>query len=100
MQVTVTGRHVNVTDDVKTYAHEKAAKLEKFHDHIQHIEVILDHEGLDFTVDMIVTVDRHENFIAHERGTDTFALIDLIVDKLARQLKRHKEKFIGRRHTG
>ena len=98
MQISVTGRHVNVTDEVKTYAEEKAGKLPRFYDRVQAIEVILDHEGDNFTVDMIVTAEGRNHFIAHEAGPDMFALIDLIVDKLERQLRRHKERFRNRKH--
>lgn len=97
MQVVVTGRHVNVTEEVKAYAAQKAEKLPRFYDRVQSIEVVLDAEGDDFAVDMIVTAGRN-NFIAHETGADMFALIDLIVDKLERQLTRHKEKFRNRKH--
>lgn len=97
MQITVTGRHVTVTEEVKQFAAQKAEKLPRYYDRIQAIEVILDHEGDDFTVDMIVSAGRN-NFIAHEAGPDVFAAVDLIVDKLGRQLKRHKEKFRDRKH--
>ena len=98
MQISVTGRHVKVTDEVKAYAADKAGKLPRFYDRVQAIEVILDQEGDDFTVDMIVTAEGRNHFIAHEAGPDTFALIDLIVDKLERQLRRHKERFRNRKH--
>ena len=98
MQISVTGRHVNVTDEVKTYAQEKAGKLPRFYDRVQAIEVILDHEGDNFTVDMIVTAEGRNHFMVHEAGPDMFALIDLIVDKLERQLRRHKERFRNRKH--
>ncbi|MCP4247633.1 MAG: ribosome-associated translation inhibitor RaiA [bacterium] len=98
MQISVTGRHVNVTQEVKTYAEEKAGKLPRFYDRVQAIEVILDHEGDNFTVDMIVSAEGKNHFIAHEAGPDMFALIDLIVDKLERQLRRHKERFRNRKH--
>ncbi len=98
MQISVTGRHVNVTEEVKEYAEQKAGKLVRFYDRIQAIEVVLDVEGDDFTIDMIATAEGRNNFIAHEAGPDTFALIDLITDKLGRQLKRHKERFRNRKH--
>ena len=98
MQILLTGRHVNVTDELKEYASQKAEKLPKFYDRVQSIEVVLDHEGGDFTVDMIVTAGR-DNFIAHEAGPDMFALVDLVCEKLERQLRRHKERFRNRKHT-
>ena len=97
MQISVTGRHVRVTEEVKNYAARKAEKLPRFYNRVQAIEVVLDHEGGDFTVDMIVTAGK-SNFIAHESGPDVFALVDLITDKLERQLTRHKEKFRNRKH--
>lgn len=98
MQISVTGRHVNVTEEVKAYAREKASKLPRFYDRVQAIEVILDVEGDSFTIDMIVSAEGRNHFIAHEVGPDTFALIDLITDKLERQLTRHKERFRNRKH--
>jgi len=98
VQVLVTGRHVKVSEEVKAYAERKVRKLEKFYDRIQHVDVVLDHEGDQYTVDVIVNVAGTDNFIAHERGEDTFAQIDLIVDKLSRQLRRHKERYRNRKH--
>ena len=49
---------------------------------------------------MIVRADRKHTFVASEIGPDTFALIDLIVDKMERQLTKHKEKNRNRKHDG
>jgi len=98
VEISVIGRHVKVSEEVKEYATRKVAKIEKFYDRIQHVDVVLDHEGDQYTVDMIVNVAGRDNFIAHERGEDTFALIDLIIDKLKRQLRRHKERLRNRKH--
>ena len=98
MDVRVTGRHVEVPDDVRDYAQEKANKLPRFYDRIHEIEVVLDHEGEQFTAEMIVRVDHKHTFVASEAGPDTFALIDLIIDKLERQLTKHKEKKRNHKH--
>ena len=100
MQIQVTGRHVTLTDDVRQYAETKAGKLSRFYDRIHEIEVVLDHESEQFTAEMIVRADRKHTFVASETGPDTFALIDLVVEKLGRQLTRHKEKNRNRKHEG
>ena len=92
MQIVVTGRHVEVTQDVREYVENKANKLPRFYDRIHEIEVILDHEAEQFTAEMIVRVGNKHTFIASETGPDTFVLIDRITDKLERQLTKHKEK--------
>lgn len=92
MQIRVTARHVEITDEVRSYIDEKVGKLERFYDRIQEVEVILDHESEQFTAGMVARTDRKHTFVASETGPDTFALIDLVTEKLERQLKRHKEK--------
>ncbi|MFQ5413367.1 MAG: ribosome hibernation-promoting factor, HPF/YfiA family [Phycisphaerae bacterium] len=100
MQIVVTGRHVEVPDDVRSYAEEKARKLRRFYNRIQAIEVVFDHESEQFRAEMLVRVDRQETFVASDSGADTFALIDIVVDKLERQLIKCKEKRRNHKHDG
>ncbi len=100
MNIQVTGRHVEVTDEVRDYVHAKAGKLPRFYDRIHEIEVVLDHQSEQFTAEMIVRAGRKHTFVAHETGPDTFALIDLVTEKIERQLTRHKEKNRSHKHDG
>ena len=100
MQVSVVGRHVAVTQDIKDYAEEKASKLPRFYDRIQHVEVILDRESDLFSVEMIAKAAGSQSFVAKEAGPDIRACVDLIVEKLERQLKKHKERWRNRKHVG
>jgi len=98
VQILVTGRHVEVTDQVREYVNEKVSKLPRFYDRVHTVEVVLDHESDEFKAEMIARADGSPAFVASETGPDTFALIDLIVDKLERQLKKHKEKCRHPKH--
>lgn len=100
MQIQVTGRHVELTDDVRDYVTSKAQKLPRFYDRIHEIEVVLDHESEQFSAEVIVRADRKHTFVARETGPDTFALIDLVIEKLERQLTKHKEKNRSHRYDG
>ena len=97
MQILVTGRHVEVTDEVREYVEAKAGRLTKHYDRIHEIEVILDHESEQFSVEMIVHADHKHTFVARGTGPHTFALVDEIVVKLERQLTKHKEKNRNRK---
>jgi len=97
VQILVTGRHVEVTDEVREYVETKAGRLTKYYDRIHEIEVILDHESEQFSVEMIVRADRKHTFVARGIGPHTFALVDEIVVKLERQLTKHKEKNRNRK---
>ena len=100
MEIQITGRHVEVPEDVRDYIHAKIGKLPRFYDRIHNVDVVLDHESEQFTTEVIVRADQRQTFIARETGPDTFALVDLVVDKLERQLRRHKEKLRDHKHDG
>ncbi|MFY4729983.1 ribosome hibernation-promoting factor, HPF/YfiA family [Nitrospira sp. BLG_2] len=98
MQILVTGRHMEVTDEVREFVLAKAGKLSKYYDRIHEIEVILDHESEEFTTEMIVRADHKHTFVASGSGPEIIPLIDAITEKLERQLKKLKEK--RRNHKG
>ena len=98
MIVTISGRHMEVTEALKTYAEQKAGKLSKYYDRIQEIEVIMDASKDSTRVEMIVNAEHNAMFIAHHDQGDAYACIDGCVDKLERQLTDHKERFRNRKH--
>ena len=98
MQVSITGRHFEITESLKSYADEKAGRLPRFYDRVQSAEIVVEKEADLVSVEMIVTAVGSAPFVAREVGPDAFACIDLLVDKLERQLNRHKEKFRNRKH--
>ena len=100
LEIRITGRHVEVPDDVRDYLQEKANKLPRFYDRIHAFDVVLDHQSDQFMVEMIVHADRKQTFVVSDAGPDTFALVDSLIDKLERQLVRHKEKMRQHKHEG
>lgn len=98
MEISVSGRHVGVNDELKGYAREKLSKLPRFFDRVQSIDVVVDNDSGNPSVEIIVKVDRADPFIARESGPDTYALIDTLTDRLGRQLSRHKERLRNRKH--
>lgn len=100
MQIVVKGRHVQVADEVRRYVEEKAGRLGKFYDRVQEIEAILDRSAEQFTVELIVRAGNKHTFVASETGPDAFALIDLVTEKIERQLLKLKEKNRNHKHDG
>lgn len=98
MRITVSGRHMGVTQSLKQYCEEKALKLTRFYDRIQSIEVILDGKSGVHTAEIIVRTDRADPFVATEQQEDAYAAVDLLIDKMERQLTRHKERVRNRKH--
>ena len=100
MIVTVSGRHMDVSPALKSYAEQKANKLTKYYDRIQEIEVVFDNAKDATKVEMIVNAEAKNMFIAHHAQGDAYACIDGCVDKLERQLSEHKKKIRNRKHPG
>lgn len=100
MQIIVKGRHVDVNDQVRDYIREKASKVTRFYDRIHEIEVILDQESEQFTCEMIVRIDHGNTSVARETGPEAIALIDLVVEKIERQIIKQKEKLRNNKKGG
>ncbi len=98
MQISVSGRHMHVSQDLQDYARSKASKLSQFFDKIQTVDVIVSKEGLNYAVEIIVKPDHRESLVGRDSGSDIKACIDVIVDKLERQITKHKEKIRNRKH--
>ena len=92
MQIIVTGRHVELTEPIEQYAIKRCDHLEKYRDHVQSIEIVLDKVHLDFEVETRVEVVHHSMIIGKSSQEDLYAGIDQAVDRVARQLHDWKEK--------
>lgn len=96
MRVIISGRHLSVTAAMKEYAREKAERLDRFHRGIQTARLTLTVEhGSDIAE--IVVLTRRSTFVVHVDGDDMYSVIDKLMDKVERQLRRHKEKVADRR---
>ncbi|GJM24339.1 MAG: ribosomal subunit interface protein [Phycisphaerae bacterium] len=100
VDISVKARHVEVSNNVRSYAEEKASKLPRFFDRVQTIDVVIDKERDHLSVEMIVHAAGAQTFVAKEVGPDAHACIDLLVDKMERQLTKHKEKLKNHKHSG
>lgn len=92
MQLNITGHHVEVTDSLKAYVAEKLERLEKHFDHVNNVHVILSVEKQRQKSEATVNVNGASLF-ADSTEEDMYAAIDSMVDKLDRQIKKHKEKL-------
>jgi len=90
--ITVTGRHLHVTEAMKAYAQEKLSKLERVGNRIIDINVIMDIQKLDHRVDIIMKYG-HTLIKSHGSSTDMYVSIDQAIDKLTTQLRKYKRRL-------
>ncbi|MFC6441154.1 ribosome hibernation promoting factor [Bowmanella sp. JS7-9] len=92
MQINLSGHHVEITDSLRNYVDTKFEKLERHFDHINNVYVILNVEKLNQKAEATLHVNGGEIFATSEHS-DMYAAIDSLIDKLDRQVIKHKEKL-------
>ncbi|ATA25642.1 ribosomal subunit interface protein [Brenneria goodwinii] len=92
MQLNITGHHIEITEPLRDFVNTKFAKLEQFFDRINQVNVILKVEKVQKIADATLHVNGGELHATSE-AEDMYAAIDLLIDKLARQLNKHKDKL-------
>jgi putative sigma-54 modulation protein len=96
MQITTSGHHLELTPAIKDYVDSKLQKLERHNDRITSINVILSVDKLDQKAEATIHANG-KDFFADSTSEDLYAAIDLLADKLDRQLIKHKEKLRSHR---
>ncbi len=89
MNITITFRHMDGSDAVKKHAHEKIAKLQKFLRQTMTAQVTIAVEGLEHIAEVGIS-SGSSHFHATERSNDMYASIDMVLDKLERQIRAQK----------
>lgn len=92
MQINISGHHVEVTDALKDYVADKLQKLERHTGDITSIQAILSVEKNRQKAEATIRVKGADLF-ANAESEDMYAAIDMLTDKLDRQVVKHKEKM-------
>lgn len=92
MQINLTGHHVDVTSSLRDYVTGKMDRLERHFDHVTDVHVILSVEKLRHKAEATIHISGG-NLFADATEEDMYAAVDALVDKLDRQIKKHKEKL-------
>lgn len=97
MQLNITGHQVDLTDSLKAYVTTKFDKLERHFDHISNVQVTLSIQKQRQIAEANLHVTGGE-IHANAEDADMYAAIDALIDKLDRQVLKHKEKHVDRMH--
>ena len=98
MNLNLTGHHVEITPAMRDYVTSKLSKVTRHFDHVIDVSVILSVEKLKQKAEANVHVRGKDIFVEAD-GTDMYASIDSLVDKLDRQVVRHKDRLQDHHHA-
>ncbi len=99
MNITITFRHMEGTDAAKRFAQEKVSKLQKFLRQAMNAQVTLSVEGLEHVAEVSIQ-SGSAHFHASERSQDMYASIDMVLDKLERQIRSQKGANMAQKRGG
>lgn len=90
--ISITGRHILITEAMKDYAKEKIAKLDHLSKNVIDVHVTMDIQRQEHRVDIVIQAGR---FVikTHASTQDMYASIDKAIDKLTARLAKYKSKM-------
>ena len=98
MQIKLSGHHVEITQALHDYVHDKLERIERHFDNVTSAQIILSVEKLNQKAEATIHVAGNELY-AEAVDEDMYAALDALIDKIDRQIKRHKEKLTDK-HRG
>lgn len=97
MQLNVSTRHGHLSEATQEKLRAKAEKLGRFFDRLTSINVVVDlSDEAKPLVELIAFAEHTSEFVAHERAESLMASMDLALEKIEEQLRRHKERLHSR----
>ncbi|MBM4144659.1 MAG: ribosome-associated translation inhibitor RaiA [Nitrospira sp.] len=98
MNIIVTGRHIEVTPALKSYAEKKIARFDRYLSNISEAVVTISVEKYRHKVEVLLKVN---GVLIQAEGItgDVYSSIDEVAEKLERQIKKYKEKLVAHRKS-
>jgi putative sigma-54 modulation protein len=96
MNLNVSGHHLAVTPAIRTYVESKLERVARHFDHVIDAHVILTVDKLRQKAEATLHV-RGKDLHCECEEQDLYAAIDLLADKLDRQVLRYKDKLYDKR---
>jgi putative sigma-54 modulation protein len=95
MPVRITGRHLEITDDVRNLIEKKLSRIDKYTERVQGIEIILERDNRYQHRTELFVKDGPISVTAKTKDPDLLKAIDMLIDKTERQLKKKWDKMRG-----
>ncbi len=95
MNITISAKHMDLTEPIRTYVNQKVSKLPHFFNRLQEIRVIIEKIPNGYHVEVMSDVEHHKDFVANSQHRDLYACVDLVTDRAVRQLHEWKDRIRG-----
>ncbi|MBV6305757.1 ribosome-associated translation inhibitor RaiA [Candidimonas humi] len=97
MNLSISGRHLEVTPAIREYVLNKMARVSRHFDHVIDTQVMLSVERLKHTAEVTMRL-RGKDIHCAADDDNLYAAIDLLADKIDRQVIKYKDKVQDHAH--
>lgn len=97
MNLSIIGRHLEVTPAIREYVMNKMARVSRHFDNVIDTQVIVSIERLKHTAELTMRV-RGKDIHCEANDENLYAAIDLLADKVDRQVIKYKTKVQNHAH--
>ncbi|MCC2597728.1 ribosome-associated translation inhibitor RaiA [Pusillimonas sp. MFBS29] len=97
MNLSITGRHLEVTPAIREYVMNKMARVSRHFDNVIDTQVILSIDRLEHTAEVTMRL-RGKDIHCEAIDENLYAAIDLLADKVDRQVIKYKTKMQNHAH--
>jgi putative sigma-54 modulation protein len=95
MSIRITGRHLDITDEIRQYVEKKLQRIAKYTARVKSVDLIIEKDHrYQYSVELLIK-DGPVSVAAKAQDSDLLRAIDTLIDKAERQLKRKWEKMKG-----
>jgi putative sigma-54 modulation protein len=99
MQISVAFRNVEPSEHLKNYAENRMGRLKKYLEEPIEIHLVLSIQKFRHTVDATISSDGVKIKAQEETG-DLYSAIDMVLDKIEKQVKKHRDRVKDRKSDG
>ncbi|MFW5923231.1 MAG: ribosome hibernation-promoting factor, HPF/YfiA family [Planctomycetota bacterium] len=97
MDLTISGRHMDITDAMEDHIRARVDKLPRLDDHVLSITVTLDDTAAGDEVEVIAKCHQ-KVLVTSSSGHDLYASIDEAFSKMERRIRKLHEKLVEKRN--
>jgi putative sigma-54 modulation protein len=99
MQIHTTARHCEIDPEDRLHAQQRFEKLGRYARDLQEVHLVLTAEKYRHTAEITLRL-KHRDMVCREQATAARNAIDRATDRLEEQLRRLKERRVGRSQRG
>ena len=97
MDISITGRHVSIDDNVREYIRTKLSRLRRIFDRVISVSAVIEQDHGSHVVEFVASVPHGNPISARSEGPDLRRSIDVADQKLEAQVRAFKERLQNHR---